>query len=123
LFFYKDIPKEAKLLRATLPEIDYLFTDCYRDFKIAQENGFQGKFLGVFPGGGGFDLEEAERFLLPYENRNFIVVKGYQGVHGKCIEILKALSSMRLRLQSFKIVIFGADEEVIDYTRESELAT
>ncbi|GAK93167.1 hypothetical protein JCM19298_1886 [Nonlabens ulvanivorans] len=55
-----------------------MFADCKRDQEIANELGFNGKHLGVFPGGGGFDLSLFEKYKILFEKRNIIAIKGNQ---------------------------------------------
>jgi hypothetical protein len=40
----------------SLNRVDYLITDCQRDFNIAKNLGFT-NFLGVFSGNGGIEIE------------------------------------------------------------------
>ena len=121
LYYYREQPKYLEGIKKVLPKIDYLFTDCKRDQEIARENGFQGKFMGVFPGGGGFELEKLAESSQPYEERNIILIKGYQGKHGKCVEVLKAVSGLREEFTNYEIVVFGAAEEVFEFIDSSEL--
>lgn len=107
------------IINMTLPHLDFLFTDCHRDFEIAKQNGFTGHFLGVFPGGGGYDLNLLESNNILFEKRDLILVKGYQGIHGKCIEVLKILSTIENELLNYKIVVFGANLEVVSFFNQS----
>ena len=103
-------------LKSVLSEVDYLFTDCKRDYNISIEYGFKGDFLGVFPGGGGFKYTEYEaEYIKPLNERRIILVKGYQGDLGRSITVLKALSLLTDELKNRKVVVFGADEEVQRY--------
>jgi glycosyltransferase involved in cell wall biosynthesis len=115
LFHFKNLPNYREDLEMVLPHIDYLITDNQRDSKIAQELGFRNKFLGSFPGGGGFHLEELEQFVNPVSPRNIILVKGYQGRSGRAIPVIRALNQLNEDLKEYQIVIFGADLEVINY--------
>lgn len=121
LYYYRQLPDYLEGIKKVLPRIDYLFTDCHRDQQIACEHGFQGKFLGVFPGGGGYDLTRLEQYLVPFGKRNTILIKGYQGKHGKCLEVLKALEGLSSELEKYEIVIFGTAPEVSDHIEASEL--
>ncbi len=123
LFYYRKHQEYLEGIKKVLPKIDYLFTDCKRDHQIALENGFNGKFLGAFPGGGGFDLEKLEEYFLPFDERNVILIKGYQGKHGKCLEVLKAISGLHAEIKNYELVIFGAPTEVFDYIESSKLKT
>ena len=123
LFYFQNQSIYLKDIKAVLPRINYLFSDCYRDFEIAKKYGFDGKFLGVFPGGGGFSLDEMENYSMPFEDRNTILIKGFQGRSGKALVVLNAISQLEKELEKYKIVIFGADKEVLQYFHKSKLAS
>nr|WP_083646110.1 glycosyltransferase family 4 protein [Christiangramia flava] len=123
LFYYSKQEGYLEDIRRVLPKVDYLFTDCKRDHQIAIENGFKGTYLGNFPGGGGYDLQSLESYLKEFDERNIILVKGYQGLHGRAIEVLKAFLPLKEKLREFDIVVFGADEEVFHFVRNSEINT
>ncbi len=105
-----------------MQRVNYLFTDCKRDFEIAKKYGFKGEFLGVFPGGGGFDLQAMKSYKLPLEQKKTILVKGFQGRSGRVIPVLKAIERLQNELVNYQIVVFGSDTEVFDYMKDSELA-
>lgn len=121
LYFYRKRQKELGEMEQTFPELDYMFADCLRDHKIALQHGFSGEFLGVFPGGGGFDFNLTDEFIQPVGSRNVILVKGYQGLHGRCIPVLNALWKIREVLKDYKIIVFGAGEEVKEHVLKSQL--
>ncbi len=91
-----------------------MFADCYRDFEIAEKYGFEGSFLGVYPGGGGIDFLP-EKEITSLSERNIILVKGYQRLFGECIQVLQALKTIAGELKDFKIIVFGADREALKY--------
>lgn len=99
--------------------MDYMFADCQRDFNIAKEHGFKGRFLGVYPGGGGFDFESFDPLMMDQENRNIILIKGYQGLHGKCISVLDAIRKLENNLNDYRIVVFGSAPEVYKFVEAS----
>jgi glycosyltransferase involved in cell wall biosynthesis len=101
-----------------LKRVDYLITDCHRDFKIAQNLGFVNQFLGVFPGNGGIEIETD--FIQTKHNRKAICIKGYDDGVGKAINILKAIESIQNKInKSTNFLIFSADEVVENYVRNS----
>ena len=120
LFYFKNIPEYLSDIKKVLPRINYLFTDCNRDYKIAQELGFSGQFLGVFPGGGGYKLKEYENYLNPLEERKIILIKGFQGRSGRAIQVLKAVLLLKKELESYNVIVFGADKEVIDFSNQTK---
>lgn len=122
LYFYKDIPKYKGDIIKVLPRIDYLFTDCNRDVALAKELGFKGKLLGTFPGGGGFRFEDSDKFIItPTMERHTILVKGYQGRSGRSITVLKALMDLKKELKNYKVIVFGADNEVVKFAKVKKL--
>lgn len=123
LFYRSKDERELLRIKEVLPNISYLFTDCKRDFQIALENGFNGAYLGAFPGGGGYDLESYRKFEKRYNDRNIILIKGYQGVQGKCNIVLEALRGMQPELSEFEIIVFGANSLVNNFVREHRLDT
>lgn len=122
LFYYQNQRKEREKIRKVLPRIDYMFSDCYRDYKIASDLGFKGKISGVFPGGGGFKFTESDLYITKFSERRLILIKGYQGKHGRCINVLRALKAFQEELSSFNIVVFGANIEVLEFTVSSNLS-
>ncbi|MFT5892039.1 MAG: glycosyltransferase involved in cell wall biosynthesis [Dokdonia sp.] len=115
LFYFKDIPSYRKDIKTVLPEINYLFTDCHRDQELAKTLGFSGTSLGVFPGGGGFDLKGTESYIKPIANRKVILVKGYQGRSGRAIPVLKALKNIGKVLDDYEVVVFGCSQDTLDF--------
>jgi glycosyltransferase involved in cell wall biosynthesis len=113
LYARKEKDKGLFIIKQTLPLLGYLFTDCKRDFEIAKQYGF--------PGGGGYDLGLMKSYSIPFDKRKIILIKGYQGVHGKCIEVLKVLTTIKKELSEYQIVVFGTDAEVVNHVRKEAL--
>jgi glycosyltransferase involved in cell wall biosynthesis len=123
LFYFQHEPMYLKDIKNVLRRMDYLFTDCKRDYEIATQYGFKGKFLGVFPGGGGFDLVQMERYKKPIEERKTILIKGFQGRSGRAIPVLKAIEKLGSALEHYNVVVFGTDSEAFAYIASTELTT
>ena len=122
LFYFKNKPKFLKDIKRILPRVDYLITDCKRDVKLAKELGFKGKLLGTFPGGGGFNFEESNKYIIkPASERHTILVKGYQGRSGRSLIVLKALQTLKKELKNYKVIVFGADSEVVKFSEKQKL--
>ena len=122
LYYFQNDPKYLADIKQVLPRIDYMFSDCNRDFQIAESYGFQGKFLGVYPGGGGFKLDELDRFIKPFENRRSLLVKGFQGRSGRAIQVLQALERLRDSLKDIDVIVFGAGDEVLEHLKNHNLS-
>ena len=121
LFYFQNKPTYLNDIKAVLPRINYLFTDCQRDVALAKKHGFNGDILGVFPGGGGFNYKETDKFITPILERKTILIKGYQGRSGKAIEVIKAIENLVEELAGYSIVVFGTDEEVENYISKKQL--
>ncbi len=120
LFYYKNDPDHLKDIKAVLARTDYMFADCKRDQHIADELGFKGTHLGVFPGGGGFDIAQFEKFKVPFEKRKIIAVKGNQDRSGRAAPVLKALELLKGELHNYEVVVFGAQHpEVLAFKNSS----
>ena len=121
LYYFQNKTKYLADIINVLNRVDYLFTDCNRDIGIAQRYGFNKRVLGVFPGGGGFNFKESNRFIKPVSEREIILIKGYQGRSGKAIQVIKALVLISHKLKNYSIVVFGTDPEVENYIAKKRL--
>lgn len=121
IFYYQDFEAHKPMLKGVLARIDFMTADCNRDSVLALQNGFTGKFLGVIPTGGGYDLSFYDSFSLDFETRKQIIVKGYQHIFGRGLSIVKALAGIADLLPNFEIVVFGAHKNLQDYITEHSL--
>lgn len=119
---YENSETHIKKIKKVLNRIDYLHTDCLRDYNLAIKYGFKGEFSGVIPGGGGFMLKENQKHLLPIENRRIILVKGYQHHVGRGLQIIKAFEKVLTLIHNYDVIVFGAHLEVTDYIEKNKLS-
>jgi len=122
LFYYRNIPMHNKKIKNVLKRVNFIHTDCQRDFDIAKELGFKGTHLGNIPGGSGYDIEAIDRIKIPVLQRKIILVKGYQHFFGRALNVVKALEQIQNLLTGFDVVIFGAHQPVADYVENKKLA-
>ncbi len=124
LFYYQNKSQHLHKIKAVLNRIDFLHTDCERDFIVAKELDFAGRHVGVIPGGGGFYLEKMTHFIKPFSERKIILVKGYQHHVGRGLVLVKALHSMQSKIQEkgFEVVVFGAHQVTKDYITMNNLS-
>jgi len=117
LFYFRNIKSYLVDIKRILPQVDYLFTDCFRDSVIAKELGFKNTHLGVFPGGGGFDLENYNQYIKPVSNRNIILLKGYENRSGRANIVLESLINLGSEIlnKNLKVVVFGATKEFVSF--------
>ncbi|QSB27987.1 glycosyltransferase [Flavobacterium sp. CLA17] len=121
LFYFKNNKDHLIKIRNALARINFIHTDCLRDYQIAKELGFKGQHLGVIPGGTGYKLEELDFLKLPFSERKIILVKGYQHKFGRALNVVKALQKNLSLLQDHEIVIFGAHAQIKAYVEQNKL--
>ena len=118
MFAYKELGLSGNEVESFLARVDFLITDCKRDYKIACENGFKNTFLGVLPGNGGISLNK--KFIEETTNRNIILIKGYEDGVGKALIVIDSLELVSSDLlKDLKIVVYSADLEVKKRIEES----
>lgn len=119
LFFFRHQPEHISRIKAVLANCDYYIPDCQRDVSLARGLGFKGEILGVFPGPGGFDIQN----MLPMRQagkpstRKVIALKGYHhsdgfGLGGNALVALQALHQCADVLGSYDIAIYSAGDNV-----------
>jgi hypothetical protein len=121
LYYYQNFSSHQKKIKKVLQRINFLHTDCDRDFRLAQELGFSGKHVGIIPGGTGYKIEELEQYKWRTVERKIILVKGYEHQFGRGLNLVKALHLIKDNLADFEIVVFGAHSKVIDYVKDNHL--
>lgn len=121
LFFYKNFPQHLKKIERVLKRVNFMHSDCYRDYNIAKQLGFKGRYLGVIPTGGGYHLKSFTNSLLEVESRKIILIKGYDHIFGRAINVIKAVEEIYKNYNDYKFVVFGAHQVVIDYINVKKL--
>ena len=121
LYYYQQFPIHLKKIKLLLSRVNYLHTDCKRDYTLAKELGFLGKHVGVIPGGTGYKLDEIEPYKLPFAERKIILVKGYEHFLGRGLNIVKALEAIKNQVDNYEVVVFGAHPVVIEYIQSHQL--
>jgi len=121
IYNYQNSTSHLDKIRKMLLRVDFLHTDCLRDFQLATKFGFNGKFLGVIPGGTGYKIKELQNWTIPIEKRKVILIKGYQHYHGRALNIIKAIESLNQNIESYDVVVFGAHKNVINYIESNHL--
>ncbi|WJS95132.1 glycosyltransferase [Flavobacterium johnsoniae] len=121
LFYFSNFKEHKSKIKNVLKRVDFLHTDCKRDFDLAKKLNFSGKFLGVIPGGTGYKLEELASFKLPISERKIILVKGYEHSFGRGLNVVKALHSISEEIKNYKVIVFGSHDKIIDYIESNNL--
>lgn len=114
LYLFSEQPEHKERIKEVLNTCDYYIADCQRDVEIAARLGFKGEVLGVFPGPGGFDIADMQRWIQPgrVSKRTKIAVKGYSGWAGRAIVALHALQLCADVLRGYTVAVYSANDEV-----------
>ncbi|URM37334.1 glycosyltransferase [Flavobacterium anhuiense] len=121
IFYYMNFKTHYYKIKDVLKRVDFLHTDCKRDFDLAVQLNFSGKFLGVIPGGTGYKIQELEPLKLPVSERKIILVKGYEHDLGRGLNIVKALHSLEKEIKEYQVIVFGSHSKVKDYIKSNQL--
>ncbi len=117
LYFFYKIPFFKKNLNLILKHANFYSAECYRDYFLAKKIGVKAKFLDCVLNSGGIDIKKIEiknQSIKP-SKRKLIMIKGYQGLLGMGLHAIKALELISNELKDFKIIIYSAEKEVINY--------
>jgi hypothetical protein len=120
IYFFGSQAEHVDRIGSVLIESDYLITDCLRDINLAQEHGFNGKVLGVFPTGGGFDVEHHQRSIEePVSSRRIVALKGIMRTEkvGRATVALEAIRECADALTGHRVVVYSADDETVAKAR------
>lgn len=121
LFYYQKFKKHNSKIRQVLERINFIHTDCQRDFDLARKLGFNGKHLGIIPGGTGYDIKGLDNFRISLQNRKTILIKGYEHLFGRGLVVIQALKEIQSELIDYNVVVFGAHSVVLEYINKNQL--
>ncbi|QXP69648.1 glycosyltransferase [Polaribacter sp. R2A056_3_33] len=118
LYLYQNEKKHQQKIKQVLFNLNYLFVDNHRDIDIAKKLGFINEVAGVFPGGGGYQLEKIKESVTQIKKENLIIIKGYHHWAGRALVVLKALDFIKKDLVNYKILVYSAHDNVLDKITE-----
>jgi glycosyltransferase involved in cell wall biosynthesis len=118
VYFYKELGVQAAQFKRFLARVNYMITDCKRDYSIAKQNGFKNNYLGVFPGNGGISINQT--LIQSIDSRNILLIKGYDDGVGKASKVIEAIELLPLfLLRNLEIIIYGANQIIIEKVEKS----
>ena len=121
LFWYREDKIHQKKIKQVFSNLNYFFIDNHRDIKLAQDFNFKGKIMPVFPGGGGYHLDNYREYKKSVSERNLILIKGYHHWVGRALFVLEALELMIETIQNYDIYVYSAQDIVVDKIKEINL--
>jgi glycosyltransferase involved in cell wall biosynthesis len=122
IYFFKELGVQVKQFKRFLTRVDYLITDCKRDYGIAQQNGFMDSFLGSYIGNGGLSVEK--KYIQTINERNALIIKGYEDGVGKALKVIEAIELVPFKLlKKLEIIIYSTDIAVKERIEKSDFFT
>lgn len=121
LFYFQNFKNHNIKIRQVLNRVNFLHTDCKRDFVLATKLDFRGIHLGTIPGGTGYEIDKLDKYRLPLQHRKTILIKGYEHLFGRALVVVKALKELQSELQNYDVVVFGAHPVVVEFINKNRL--
>ena len=121
IYFYENLKAYKSIIKNVLKRVNYLQTDCKRDVLLAKKYGFSGVHFEVVPGGGGYLLDSYRKLSIPVFERKIILLKGYEHIFGRALNVVKALEIIKDQIKNYQVVVFGTHTNVIEYIKNRKL--
>jgi hypothetical protein len=119
LYYYTQLGISKRAVCSFLERVDYLITDCQRDYNIAVANGYSNTFLGVYPGNGGIAIDGSK--IKDSQERHTLIVKGYDDGVGMASKVIEALELVPFPLiQDYNLVVYSADASIVYQLKNKE---
>ena len=115
-FFFHN-RKYNKDIKKILKFSDFYSAECQRDYITAKKIGTNAEFLDCITNSGGIQIRLANKLKKNNltSSRKAILIKGYHGLFGLALNTLKAIKKISQHLRDYTIVIYSADQVVINY--------
>ena len=117
VFFAKEQEHRRKIVKV-LQIADYYSAECKRDYGLAEEFGFSGKFLPCIPNAGGFPLNSFSPFKVKASERRVILVKTIGETFGLGAVALEAISIFMKVNPKYDICLYSVTNDLLKQAKE-----
>lgn len=117
VFFAKDQEHRQKIAKV-LQLADYYSAECKRDYDLAEEFGFNGRFLPCIPNAGGFPVKSFPPFEFKASERKVILVKSIGETFGLGAVALEAISIFMKVNPGYDVCLYSVTNDLLDQARE-----
>jgi glycosyltransferase involved in cell wall biosynthesis len=109
-------------VQAIVQSVDYYISECKRDYEIALQYGFRGRFLGFLPAFGGINVDKINRYRKSssISERKSLYIKG-RGVEdpvGRAMIIMDTIEKLHDTLSGYNIYIGLATTSIVQKALE-----
>ena len=108
IYYFKDLPTDAALIRNLLQKTHRYSAECVRDYDLARNMGFAGLELPIIPNSGGNSYITTENTV---QKEMLIVAKCYGGRFGRGDLAIKAVSRLLQSGSEFRIFFYSVSNE------------
>jgi glycosyltransferase involved in cell wall biosynthesis len=112
IYFFKNDPEHASLIKTALEISDYYSAECSRDYLLARNIGFRGIELPCIPNAGGFNFESLDEVKCPPSQRNQLMIKGYGGKFGKAEIPIGLISRIAEVFPQINFYIYSVTDDI-----------
>lgn len=122
ILLYSQVHSHIPLIKNVLTWTDVLTSERTDDYSAAKSLGFQGEFIAPMYITLGLPQEKLQIKPLPSLRRG-IIIKGYQDVTGRALNILRALDLLGRTLEGYDIYIYSTEKSPAVRVQAEILAT
>ena len=113
VYYFKQFSDHAAQIKSVLAKANFYSAECERDYKLAKEFGFSGKFLPCIPNAGGFDIDFYQKNFTNPSKRNQILIKGYGGVFGQVAIVIPLIPEILTRYPRVQFHFYSVTEDIM----------
>ncbi|NCO02872.1 MAG: glycosyltransferase [Alphaproteobacteria bacterium] len=116
IYLFRHLKDHHATIKEILSLADFYSAECQRDYDISSEIGMRAKPLPVIPNSGGLHLNKIDglRSEKKTSQRDLIMVKGYQMVFGRTLNILKSLEEVMdvIKEKNYRLCFFSVTADI-----------
>ena len=113
IYYFKQFSEHTTKIKSVLSKANFYSAECKRDYKLAEEFGFSGKFLPCIPNAGGFDVDFFQKNFTSPSKRNQILIKGYGGIFGQAAIVIPLIPEIITRFPQVQFHFYSVTEDVM----------
>jgi glycosyltransferase involved in cell wall biosynthesis len=108
ILLYGQVPSQIPAISNVLSWTDVLTSERAADLPLARELGFRGNFLSPIYITVGSELVDVSKSTLTSQRRG-IIIKGYQDVPGRALNIMRAIDLSGDSLSEYEIYVYSTE--------------
>jgi Glycosyl transferase 4-like len=114
IYFFSKFQEHEIRIRETLNRADGYSAECFRDYQLAKDFGFNGAMLPLIPNSGNFQIEND---IVPSQRKQ-IIVKSYGGTFGLGNLTIEVVKKHLHTNTGFNYFFYSVSDEYIELVEE-----